>query len=107
MAYKVEVAPLANKDLEEILDYILRELSNPSDAADLLDGIGSCYSNLEKMPEMYERCRDTRLKAIGYRRITVKNYVIIYKVEGSIKTVYIMRCFYGGRDYEKTNLNKF
>lgn len=61
MAYKVEVAPLANKDLEEILDYILRELSNPSDAADLLDGIGSCYSNLEKMPEMYERCRDTRL----------------------------------------------
>lgn len=39
MAYKVEVAPLANKDLEEILDYILRELSNPSDAADLLDGI--------------------------------------------------------------------
>ena len=56
---------------------------------------------------MYERCRDTRLKAMGYRRITVKNYVIIYKVEESIKTVYIMRCFYGGRDYEKTNLNKF
>ena len=52
MAYKVEVAPLANKDLEEILDYILRELSNPSDAADLLDGIGSCYSNLEKMPDV-------------------------------------------------------
>ena len=52
MAYKVEIAPLANKDLEEILDYILRESSNPSDAADLLDGIESCYSNLEKMPEM-------------------------------------------------------
>ena len=50
---------------------------------------------------MYERCRDTRLKAMGYRRITVKNYVIIYKVEESIKTVYIMCCFYGGRDYEK------
>ena len=74
MAYKVEIALLANKDLKEILDYILRELSNPSDAADLLDGIGSCYSNLEKMPEMYKRCRDTRLKAMGYRRITVKNY---------------------------------
>ena len=101
MAYKIEIAPLANKDLEEILDYILRELSNPSAAADLLAEIESCYSNLEKMPEMYERCRDTRLKEMGYRRITVKNYVIIYKVMESIKTVYIMRCFYGGRDYEK------
>lgn len=101
MAYKIEIAPLANKDLEEILDYILRELSNPSAAADLLAEIESCYSNLEKMPEMYERCCDTRLKAMGYRRITVKNYVIIYKVMESIKTVYIMRCFYGGRDYEK------
>lgn len=101
MAYKIEIAPLANKDLEEILDYILRELSNPSAVADLLAEIESCYSNLEKMPEMYERCRDTRLKAMGYRRITVKNYVIIYKVMESIKTVYIMRCFYGGRDYEK------
>ena len=101
MAYKVEIAPLANKDLEEILDYILRKLSNPSDAADLLAEVESCYSNLEKMPEMYERCRDVRLKAMGYRRITVKNYVIIYKIVESIKTVYIMRCFYGGRDYEK------
>lgn len=107
MAYKVEIAPLANKDLEVILDYILRELSNPSAAADLLPEIESCYSNLEKMPEMYERCRDVRLKAMGYCRITVKNYVIIYRVMESIKTVYIMRCFYGGRDYEKTNLNKF
>lgn len=65
MAYKIEIAPLVNKDLEEILDY------------------------------------DVRLKAMGYRRITVKNYVIIYKIVESIKTVYIMRCFYGGRDYEK------
>ena len=101
MAYKIEIAPLVNKDLEEILDYILRELSNPSAAADLLAEVESCYSNLEKMPEMYERCRDIRLKAMGYRRITVKNYVIIYRVMESIKTVYIMRCFYGGRDYEK------
>ena len=85
MAYKVEVAPLANKDLEEILDYILRELSNPSDAADLLDGIGSCYSNLEKMPEMYERCRDTRLKAMGYRRITVKKLCYHLKGRGKHK----------------------
>ena len=101
MAYKVEIAPLANKDLEKILDYILRELSNPSDAADLLAEVESCYSSLEKMPEMYERCRDVRLKAMGYCRITVNNYVIIYRVMESIKTVYIMRCFYDGQDYEK------
>ena len=101
MGYKVESTPLANQDLDEILRYMAKELDNPSAAADFVDEVDLCYARLAEMPEMYERCRDVRLKALGYRRVTIKNYVMIYKVVQSINTVFIFRFFYGGRDYEK------
>lgn len=101
MDYKVESTPLANQDLDEILNYMVKELDNPSAAADFLDEVGLRYENLAKMPQMYERCHDMRLKTLGYRRVTIKNYVMIYKIAESLKTVFILRFFYGGRDYEK------
>jgi len=33
------------------------------------------------------------------RKLTVKNYVVIYTVNESDNTVNIMRVFYGGQDY--------
>ena len=101
MDYKVESTPLANHDLDEILNYMVKELDNPSAAADFLDEVGLRYENLAKMPQMYERCYDMRLKTLGYRRVTIKNYVMIYKIAEGLKTVFILRFFYGGRDYEK------
>ena len=59
------------------------------------------YEKLETMPLMFARCRDARLRSMGYRRAVIKNYVMIYRVAESKKTVYILRFFYGARDYEK------
>ncbi|MDI9470334.1 MAG: type II toxin-antitoxin system RelE/ParE family toxin [Bacillota bacterium] len=49
---------------------------------------------------MYEQCRDLRLRTMGYRRIVIKNYVMVYKVDDEDKTIYVLRFFYGARDYE-------
>ena len=53
------------------------------------------------MPLMYEQCQDVRLKGLGYRKARVGNYLMIYRVNESVKCVYILRFFYARRDYEK------
>ena len=59
MGYKVESTRLAGQDLDEILNYMVKELGSPSAAVDFVDEVDSCYARLAEMPEMYEPCWDT------------------------------------------------
>lgn len=101
MGYKIENTPLAEQDLDGILSYIAENLGNKTAAVSFLDEVDACYINLEQMPFMYEQCRDPQLRALGYRKAIIKNYVMIYRVDEDKKIVYILRFFYGRRDYEK------
>lgn len=101
MGYKIVLTELAAKDLDSITEYIAGRLSNPTAAGSFLDAVAECFGNLETMPLIFERCRDARLRSMGYRRAIIKNYVMIYLVTESKKTVYILRFFYGARNYEK------
>lgn len=101
MAYKIIKTELAEQDLDSILGYMVHSLANPSAAASFADAVEACYSDLEKMPLMYELCRDPRLRALEYRKAVIKNYIMVYKVDEAAKTVHILRFFYGRRDYEK------
>ena len=100
MPYNVFVTEAARADLEEALDYIAQTLSNPIAASHLLTKVEECFAQLRNYPQMFEACRDTRLKAGGYRRAVIDNFVLVYRF-GAEETVYVMRFFYGGRDYEK------
>ena len=101
MGYKIALTELAAGDLDSITKYIAGRLANPPAAAAFLDAVAECFGNLEAMPLMYERCRSARLRSMGYRRAVIKNYVMIYRVTEPKKTVYVLRFFYGARDYEK------
>ena len=101
MAYKIIETELGQKDLSDIVDYIVRSLENPSAVSSLLDEIEACYDNLEQFPMMFETCHDPYFKALGYRKAGIRNYIMIYKVHESTKTVSIMRFFHGRQDYEK------
>lgn len=101
MGYKIDIAPAASQDLDEIITYITKELENPTAAASFLDEVETCCGRLEKMPFMFEECRDPRLKSLGYRRAVIKHYVMVYRVDKAKKIVYILRFFYGAREYEK------
>ena len=50
------------------------------------------------MTYMYPKC-DEPLKSLGYRKLFVKNYVIIYEVGEQEKCAYLLRMFYGRRDH--------
>ena len=51
---------------------------------------------------MYAECQDKRLRAEGYRKIVIKNYVLVYKLDEASKTVNVLRFFYGAQDYVKS-----
>ena len=101
MAYKIIETERARQDLSNIVDYIISSLENPSAAAELLNEVEACYDSMEQLPLMFETCRDPHLKAMGYRKAGIKNYIMIYKVNEPLKTIFIMRFFHGRQDYEK------
>ncbi len=101
MSYKIVKTELAEHDLDRIIGYIVEALKNRPAAAALLDSIDKCYDELERMPLMYEACHDPYLRAQGYRKALIHNYIMIYKVDKVLKTVYVLRFFHGRQDYEK------
>lgn len=86
--YKLVVSELAHKDLDNA-------------ATNFLNEVEKCYGYLKSNPLMYERCHDARLEKEAYRKATIKNYVLVYKVDEPAKVVIIYRFFYGAQDYVK------
>ena len=101
MDYKIVVTQAAHRDLDEAVEYISSTLKNPDAAARLLDRTEACYEQLRQFPFLFEACREPRLREIGYRRAVIDSYILIYHPVKREHTVYIMRFFYGGREYEK------
>ncbi len=99
--YKLFVSELAHQDLDRIVSYIAVQLANPRAAGDFLDEVDKCYGYLRNSPLMYAKCQDKRLEKEGYRKVLIKNYVLVYKIAETSKTVNILRFFYGAQDYVK------
>jgi toxin ParE1/3/4 len=99
--YKLIVAELAHQDLDNIVSYIAIQLANPTAAGHFLDEVAECYGYLKSNPMMYAQCQDKRLEKEGYRKALIKNYVLVYKINETSKTVSILRFFYSAQDYVK------
>jgi len=97
--YNLEISDSAEYDLDNIISYIMVNLSAPQSAASFADEVYECYDRLEGNPYVYEACRDAKLKKEGYRRAVIKNYVLIYKIYEDEKRVIVHRFFYGRQNY--------
>lgn len=80
--YKLIFAPEFVKDLENTFDYISAILKVPNAAKKF----------------MYPLCSEP-LDALGYRKIVIENYILIYSVDEKSETVNLLRSFYGKRKY--------
>lgn len=99
--YKLDITPAAIRDETEAVSYILNTLQNPSAAANLLEQIEKCYGILEDNPYIYSLCSDPQLSALGYRKVVIKKYVMLYKIDAAKRMVHILRFVYGPSDYIK------
>jgi addiction module RelE/StbE family toxin len=94
--YKLRYLPLAQKDMEDITDYISDTLKAPQAAMDLLDAVETGINRLQAHPfscRVYQALRQVDLE---YRALVVKNYLVFYIVLDDY--VEIHRIVYSRRD---------
>ncbi len=101
MAYKLLVSKEAHRDIDEITGYIAHELKSTAAANSFLTNVENSYRHVEENPFMYNFCNDERLRNEGYRKIPMKNYLVIYRVDEARNCVFVVRILYGPRDYAK------
>lgn len=103
--YKVEILPIAQKDIAETLNYIAIDLCNPTAALKLHSVISECFKRLKCTPLCGSKLEiETPLK-YNYRWLMAENYIIFYTVNEPNETVYIMRMLFSSSDYVSELLN--
>ena len=99
--YRIEIGTLAQEDITGIMLYISRTLQEPRTAGKLYRLIKQEILTLEQMPDRYPYEVDSRLRALGIRKMLVKNHKVLYFVDSEQQLVKIVRVVYAGRDISK------
>ena len=90
----LRVAAEVEAELGEIWSYVATKSGDAEIADHLIDSIADCFFMLSKHPHL-GRHRDYDLRP-GLRSMTVAEYVLIYRIEGS--DVLILHVIHGRRD---------
>ena len=101
MDYKIEVSEDAHKDIDEIVGYIAQALKNTTAAIEFLNDVENSYRLLIDNPRLFSLCNDEGLQEKGYRKVVIKSYLILYRIDDKQGKVFIVRVVYGARDYAK------
>jgi addiction module RelE/StbE family toxin len=99
--------PQAERDLDDIFDYINYELQNPTAAENMIDEISNALIGLEDMPKKYPHSQIPELKALGIRKVVVKKYIALYLIDEEAKTATVVTVFYGARDCKNISFDLF
>ncbi|MCL5070063.1 MAG: type II toxin-antitoxin system RelE/ParE family toxin [Actinobacteria bacterium] len=97
--YKIRYLPIAQKDLQDIVLYILKSLKSPKVAMDFIDILDKSILRLKQYPYSSKLYQPQEPLGTEYRFLPVKNYLIFYIVTEN--TVEIHRIIYAKMDLEK------
>ncbi len=99
MKHNINYSPKALQDLDEIWDYISKELSNPDAAEHVVTAILDAVDVLGEFPESGAPLEPHINLDSPYRFVTAGNYIAFYRFEDN--TVYVDRILYQKRNYAK------
>ena len=97
--YKVEILPVAQKDMINTVSYISIDLANPEAASKLADVFSKKINSLARHPYINPAYQPIRPLKHEYRKLTVKNYIVFYWVDEKTETVTVARIVYSKRNY--------
>ena len=96
MKYRIEIGAQAQSDITDIMRYIGQVLLEPRTAGNLYRLLKEEILSLKQMPERYPYEDDDRLRALGIRKLLVKNYKVLYFVDTERQLVQVARVVYAG-----------
>ncbi|MFQ7079208.1 MAG: type II toxin-antitoxin system RelE/ParE family toxin [Christensenellaceae bacterium] len=95
--YRVKYTQTALKRLYDILAYIAVTLCNPSAAKRLLDDFDEAIENVSKFPYAMPKAKNKNVTTKEYRKIFVRQYLAIYRIDEKKKAIYILTFRYAPR----------
>lgn len=96
--YHIKLYPRAYRDMEETYRYIAIEKQVPENAKAQTDRIWKAIKNLEIFPDSHQDRLEGKYAGKGYKQLLIDNYIAIYKINETEKTVYIITVQYQGRN---------
>ena len=99
--YGMEFLPSAMRDMVEIARYIAVELKNPIAANNTADELVEAAESIPAFPYANPAYIPIRPLKHEYRKLIVKNYIMLYWVDEEQKLVTVSRVVYARRDYDK------
>ena len=88
----------AEKDLEQIYDYIAAVRLEPGTASAQVSRIRNSILSLRSLPERYAQLQYEPWRLLGLRYMLIDNYLTVYQTDGESKTVSIITVVYAKRD---------
>lgn len=100
MNYQVVMLPLAKTSLHNARTYIAQKLNNPIAAKNLYNSVLERIKDLKYNPFLYPIVDSEPHKSMGVRFFPVKNYIIFYKADETLKTVFIFKIAHAAQSPE-------
>lgn len=95
--YKVKISLKAMRELDSIYGYIAKEKLAPENARNQVDRIKKAILGLDAFPYSHQARNEGRYAEKGYRQLLIDHYIVIFRVDETDKTVYVVTVQYQGR----------
>ena len=96
--YKIKITPRAIRELDHIYEYIANEKLAPENAIGQINRIKKAILSLDIFPQSHQERNEGRYGGKGYRQLLIDNYIAIFRIDESLKTVYVITIQYQGRN---------
>lgn len=96
--YKVKLNPRAFRDIDEIFAYIALEKLSPENAKAQTDRIWMGLKKLGVFPQSHQERTEGRYAKKGYRQLLIDNYIAVFRIDETNKTVHVITVQYQGRN---------
>ncbi len=100
MSFNVFYSEKARDDLIDIYTYIAFSLKELMTAERIYNEIISAVHTLGAFPLRNALSEQEPWRGRGLRRLSVKNFLVLYTVDEETRTVNVIRIMYGARDIE-------
>lgn len=96
--YKIKLNARAFRDIDDIFAYIALEKLSPENAKRQTDRIRTALKKLDTFPQSHQERTEGRYAEKGYRQLLIDNYIAIFRIDETSKTVYVVTIQYQGRN---------
>jgi len=96
--YKIRLNIRAYRDLDEIFDYISKDLQSPENAKEQTDRLWKSLNKLDMFPQSHQERTVGAFAGKGYRQLLTDNYIAIFRIDEIKKVVTVVTIQYQGRN---------